>query len=203
MWSSLKHIPHYQQKMGCRKRSMPAHVLKKLVWVSVLVLSVCTLVLSLLAVVIAWRVATHPLEAALAATQWNCLYCVCCCHCWPTSWTLISSASSATPGWTAASWAALWSAARSLSCSGLSRSLHPRWCWHRKCKCTCVWAPGMPGWIPLPLLSAAVPVPLWGRPFWSLTTSPSASSKGTGWDSEWGWAAGKHGEGRISFFNPV
>lgn len=39
-------------------------------------------------------------------------------------------------------------------------------------------APPMPGWIPLPLLSAGVPVLFWRKPFWS------AASEGTGWDSD-------------------
>lgn len=60
-------------------------------------------------------------------------------------------------------------------------------------------APPMPGWIPLPLLSAGVPVLLWWKPFWSLAASPSAGSEGTGWDSDWGWAGRKHEEERISF----
>lgn len=41
-------------------------------------------------------------------------------------------------------------------------------------------APPMPGWIPLPLLSAGVPALLWRKPFWSLPASPSAGSEGTG-----------------------
>lgn len=40
--------------------------------------------------------------------------------------------------------------------------------------------PLMPGWMPLPLLSAGVPVLLWRKPFWSLPASPSAGSEGTG-----------------------
>lgn len=41
-------------------------------------------------------------------------------------------------------------------------------------------APPMPGWIPLPLLSAGVPVLLWPMPFWSLAVSPSSGSEGNG-----------------------
>lgn len=41
-------------------------------------------------------------------------------------------------------------------------------------------APPMPGWIPLPLLRAGVPVLLWRKPFWSLAASPSAGSEATG-----------------------
>jgi len=59
-------------------------------------------------------------------------------------------------------------------------------------------APPMPGWIPLPLLSAGVPELFWRKPFWSLAAPPSAGSKSTGWDSDWGWAGGKHEKERIS-----
>lgn len=60
-------------------------------------------------------------------------------------------------------------------------------------------APPMPGWIPLPLLSAGVPVLLWRKPFWSVLASPSAGSEGTGRDSDWGWAGGRHEEKRVEF----
>ncbi len=59
-------------------------------------------------------------------------------------------------------------------------------------------ASSMPGWIPLPLLSAGVPALLWRKPFWSLPASPSAASEGTGCESDWGWAGGRHEEKRIS-----
>lgn len=58
-------------------------------------------------------------------------------------------------------------------------------------------APPMPGWIPLPLLSAGVPALLWRKPFWSLPASPSTGSEDTGWDSDWGCAGGRHEEKRI------
>lgn len=41
-------------------------------------------------------------------------------------------------------------------------------------------APQMPGWIPLPLVSAGMPVLLWGKPFWSLAVSPSTGGEGAG-----------------------
>lgn len=56
----------------------------------------------------------------------------------------------------------------------------------------------IPGWIPPPLLSAGVPVPLGRQLFWSLAESPSGKSD-AGRDSEWGWAARKYKGKEISF----
>lgn len=77
---------------------------------------------------------THPQAKEVSVTQWNCLCCVGCCHCWLTSWTSIFSASCATQCVrTAASWAVLSLVYLLLRWfRRLTRLRRSCWCWHHR-----------------------------------------------------------------------